>query len=120
MAIHLGKKISEVAASRGLGATELGKQLNTTRENVYSIYDRELVDTPLLLKCCRVLDHDFIQYLYEEEPLLKFKQAQTAQWQSQIDTLQAEKAALAEKVTLLENHLADKQKLVEALERVKK
>jgi len=117
MAIHLGKKIAEIASSRGVGATALGKLLNTTRENVYSIFDRELVDTPLLLKCSRVLDHDFVQYLYEDEALAKFKQAEVAEWEGKIATLEAEKAVLAEKVQLLESHLADKQKLVEALER---
>lgn len=71
--IHLGKKLAEVAKDRRVGATALSKQLNTTRENIYSIYKREIIDISLLLLCCKVLNYNFFQHIWQEEPLLSFK-----------------------------------------------
>jgi len=87
MQIHIGKKIEEIAKIQGLGATELGKKLNTTRENIYNIYSREMIDTPLLLLCCKALKHDFFQYFYAEEPLASFRKKEIQSWQDKIDNL---------------------------------
>ena len=87
MIIHIGKKLEEVAKQQGMGATELGKKLNTTRENIYNIYLRETIDTPLLLLCCKILNHDFFQYFYEEEPLVGFRKQQELERQVIIDQL---------------------------------
>lgn len=90
MATHIGKKIEERAAALGLGPTELAKKLNTTRKNIYNIFAREIVDSPLLLLCCKVLNHDFFQYFYDEDPLQSFKAAEIEKWQSKISLLSAE------------------------------
>lgn len=90
MATHIGKKIEERAAALGLGPTELAKKLNTTRKNIYNIFAREIVDSPLLLLCCKVLNHDFFQYFYDEYPLRSFKEAEIEKWQSKISHLSAE------------------------------
>lgn len=94
MATHIGKKIEERAAALGLGATELSKKLNTTRKNIYNIFSREIIDSSLLLLCCKVLDHDFFQYFYDEEPLLSFKQDEIQRWQSRLDRINEEKEGL--------------------------
>ena len=62
MAVHIGAKIKQVAKQKGMKVTELAKRINTTRENIYSIFKRRTIDTGLLDKFCRSLDHDFYQY----------------------------------------------------------
>lgn len=109
MQTHIGKKIEEIAKSKGLGATELAKKLNTTRENIYNIYARELIDTPLLLLCCKVLKHDFFQYFYSEEPLSSFKKAENDKFQSKIDSL-SKNLAIAEELIQTQKELISSQR----------
>ena len=87
MATHIGKKIEEQAAIQNLAVAELSERLNTTRKNIYNIFNREIIDSSLLLACCKVLDHDFFQYYYDFEPLLKYKQAYIKQWQDKLDAI---------------------------------
>lgn len=67
--IHIGSKIKEVFKSRGITAKEFGKRINTSRENVYGIFNRESVDTKLLVKISKALDHNFFQYYITKEEL---------------------------------------------------
>lgn len=94
MGIHIGSKIEEVAKLHGLGPTELSKKLNTTRENIYNIFAREIVDAPLLLLCCKVLNHDFFKYFYEEDPLNSFRLAETQMWQAKLDVVKEDRDQL--------------------------
>jgi len=87
MAIHIGKHIRFQADLRKIGATELGKLLNKSRETVYDIFDRESVDTELLLACCKVLNHDFFEYYYSQEPLLAFREKEINDWKERVDAL---------------------------------
>ena len=67
--IHIGSKIREVFKSRGITAKEFGKRISTSRENVYGIFGRESVDTKLLVKISKALDHNFFQYYITKEEL---------------------------------------------------
>ena len=87
MAIHIGKQIRVQADLRKIGATELGKLLNKSRETIYNIFQRESVDTELLLACCKVLNHDFFDYYYRQEPLLSFKEDENIRWNERIEIL---------------------------------
>jgi transcriptional regulator with XRE-family HTH domain len=81
MVVHVGKKIRQVADQKGVKIAELGRRINTARQNVYKILAKKTIDTGLLLKISNVLEHDFFQYytplkeenqkLREENTLLK-------------------------------------------------
>ena len=75
MAVHIGNKLKQVAKQKGIKITDLAKRISTTRENIYSIFRRRTIDTGLLDKFCKTLDHDFYQYLstslLEENKALK-------------------------------------------------
>ncbi|MET4081541.1 hypothetical protein ABIB40_001490 [Pedobacter sp. UYP30] len=90
MAIHIGKQIRIQADLRKVGATELGKLLNKSRETIYDIFDRESVDTELLLACCKVLNHDFFGYYYSQEPLLAFKVDEDNRTMERIEVLKGQ------------------------------
>jgi transcriptional regulator with XRE-family HTH domain len=62
MAIHIGKKIKDVFTRKGMKTSEFARRLNKSRENVYSIFRRETIDTGLLATISKVLEHDFFQY----------------------------------------------------------
>jgi hypothetical protein len=66
--VHIGGKIKARAKELRIGPTELARQINTTKQNVYGIYKRESIDTELLMKLSKALRLDF--FLYYNDPKL--------------------------------------------------
>lgn len=60
--VHIGEEIKKVFDERGISVSEFGRRISTSRENVYGIFKRETIDTGLLVKISKVLDHDFFRY----------------------------------------------------------
>ena len=74
MPVHIGSKIKQITDKKGVNITEFSRRINTSRENVYGIFKRKTIDTGLLEKISKVLEHDFFQYytpLLEEVEKLK-------------------------------------------------
>ena len=46
--------------------SEFGRRINTHRRNVYDIFNRESVDTALLMKISQILEHNFFETIIEE------------------------------------------------------
>ncbi|MBD5268095.1 MAG: hypothetical protein HDR48_01900 [Bacteroides sp.] len=63
--LHIGKRIKEVfdQQPKGHNATWLAIQLNCNRTNIYDIFRRPTIDTALLERLSRILDHDFFEDL---------------------------------------------------------
>lgn len=62
MAINIGEKVKLRAKQLRIGPTELGKLINTSKQNVYGIYKRKSLDTETLRKLSAALDYDFFEY----------------------------------------------------------
>lgn len=60
--IHIGNQIKQLLEEKGLSISEFARRINFSRENVYSIFKRQTLDTGLLQKINKVLDYDFFQY----------------------------------------------------------
>lgn len=76
MALHLGKKIKEVLYQKGISVSEFAKAINRSRNVVYDIFERESVDTKLLQKISKVLEHNFFSNVIIANPeLSKFQEA---------------------------------------------
>ena len=119
MAIHIGEKIKQRAEELRIGSTELGKLVNTSKQNVYGIYKRKSIDSEMLRKLAKALDYDFFQYYNIETTLLanepvsvygkKSKQLVSVE---EYQKLKKELEDLKEKYELLKkiNTLLEKQK----------
>lgn len=59
MKVHIGRRIKEAVKKSGMSVTEFAKKINYSRRNIYSIFDKESVDTATLKKIGDVLQHDF-------------------------------------------------------------
>ena len=59
MKLHIGNKIREVVKKSGISVTRFAGNINCSRRNVYSIFDKETIDIGLLLKIGNVLEYDF-------------------------------------------------------------
>ncbi len=67
MKMHIGKKIQEAVKKSGMSVTEFAVKINYSRRNIYSIFEKESVDTALLTKISDVLQHDFFVH-YSSNP----------------------------------------------------
>lgn len=61
MELHVGKLIREVfeRKPRSCTASWLARELNCDRRNIYDIFNRRTIDTELLVRIGKALDHDF-------------------------------------------------------------
>jgi len=62
MSVHIGEKIKQRAKELRIGTTELGRLINTSKQNIYGIYKRKSTDSEMLRKLSDALDYDFFQY----------------------------------------------------------
>ena len=58
----IGNKIKEVFEMRNMRLSDFALKIGTARQNVYRIFERESLDTQMLMKISEILDHDFFQY----------------------------------------------------------
>lgn len=62
MKFRIGEKIKDVFESKDIKLKDFAEQIDVARQNVYRIFDKDSIDTALLLKVSKVLEHDFFQY----------------------------------------------------------
>ena len=68
MAVHIGKIIKHLVKSKGISVTNFADKINYSRRNVYEIFDKETIDTGLLIKISKILDYNlFLNYITEAE-----------------------------------------------------
>lgn len=69
MTVNIGEIIKTKALEKNLSQEKLGRLINKTKQNVNDIFKRKSIDTDLLLKLCEVLQYNFFEHYYDEEPL---------------------------------------------------
>lgn len=58
---HLGQCVKEELFRQGRTITWLASEVHCTRENLYKIFRKPWMNTDMLFKICRALDHDFFK-----------------------------------------------------------
>lgn len=71
MAIHIGQRIRQVFDESGMSVSELARRIQTTRQNVYGIFERRSIDTELLERIGKALHHNFFLDLVENSTSAK-------------------------------------------------
>jgi hypothetical protein len=66
MSVNIGEKVRLRAKELRIGPTELGALLNTSKQNIYSIYKRKSLDAETLRKLSVALKRDFFDYFKPE------------------------------------------------------
>lgn len=59
--------INTILKMRKMPVSEFASSINRTRTVVYNIFERQTIDTGLLLQISKVLNHDFFNYYTKEE-----------------------------------------------------
>lgn len=65
-AMHIGHRIREVAHEQGHTSVWLARELGCDRTNIYRIYDKQSLDSSVLLRISRILRHNFLAELADE------------------------------------------------------
>jgi len=60
--VFIGKIIEEELRCQGRSVTWLSRQIHCDRRNIYDIFQRDSIDTSLLMRISRVLGVDFFRY----------------------------------------------------------
>lgn len=111
--VHIGKKIKEVLRHSRIGATEFGGLINKSRTVVYDIFERDTIDTGLLQKISKVLDHNFFTYYTHD--LSQVKEGKPG-YIKKPDML----VALGDELKVLKKQLAEMEKKYALLEKINK
>ena len=65
--VHIGELIEKRRKEVGMTKAELGRRINTSRQNINSILKKEHISTDLLVQISRELDHNFFEdYAFQE------------------------------------------------------
>lgn len=111
MSIHIGQLIKEKVTEKRLSQEALGKMINTTKQNVGNIYKRRSIDTQLLLKLCVVLEYNFFEAFYSEEPLKGMRK-------KEMDAIKAEIAALQNIIKQRDERIRDLEEIMNSNKKV--
>ena len=65
-AMHIGHRIRDVVHEQGHTSVWLARELGCDRTNIYRIYDKQSLDSSVLLRICRILRHNFLAELAGE------------------------------------------------------
>lgn len=65
--VHIGKKIKEVVKEKGIRVTDFSEKINCSRRNAYSIFGKHTIDTGMLLRISRIVEHNFFKYYMPEQ-----------------------------------------------------
>jgi transcriptional regulator with XRE-family HTH domain len=119
MSTHIGQLIKEKVTEKRLSQEALGKLINTTKQNVGNIYKRRSIDTQLLLKLCVVLEFNFFEAYYNEEPLKSMRKKEIDAVNAEITALQSIIRQKDERIRDLEEIMSSNKKVISLLEEEK-
>ncbi|MBR5643585.1 MAG: XRE family transcriptional regulator [Salinivirgaceae bacterium] len=60
--VHIGKEIQQAMKQQGRSPSWLARQLNCERQNIYSIYKRQSIDSAQLALIGQLLNIDFFDF----------------------------------------------------------
>lgn len=64
--MHVGELIKKKVSERGLTVVRFAEELSCTRANVYKIFQKDSIDTGMLMRISRILEHDFFSDLSDK------------------------------------------------------
>lgn len=64
--IHIGRLIKDRLEERNMTIVDFSRELGCSRVNIYKILDKYSLDSNLLLRISKILEHDFFSYYSKE------------------------------------------------------
>ncbi|GIV26645.1 MAG: hypothetical protein KatS3mg027_0459 [Bacteroidia bacterium] len=81
--IHLGQAIQQKLNTSGLTVTEFAEKIGLSRPAVYQMFNKQSVDSDLLVRISLLLKENFVKHIYQEvEEQLQDKKESTGDEES--------------------------------------
>ena len=73
---HIGEIIKQYLSENKISVIEFSKKINRSRASAYNIFEKDSIDTSILLNISKALNHNFFQYFNEDYHILEEERAQ--------------------------------------------
>ena len=74
MTVNIGSIIKNVADDQNLSQSQLATLIDDVQQNVGNDYKRPTLKIDRIFQYSKALNHNFLQYYYEEEPYKTFRE----------------------------------------------
>lgn len=119
--VHVGKLVQTVFQRSGLKMTAFADRMETTRQNVYKIFQRESLSTDLLFRLSEELDYDFFLHLSRisgsGDAELRAEEAHVpyGEGPGMAAALRRELQAAHDRIQILQDQVHDKDEIIELM-----
>lgn len=120
--VHIGHEIAKRINQLGISRSEFARRVGMLQQHVKALLDKQSLDTERLSKICEALDYNFFTLYCDSVSINAYRSAVTTGEGNALNIcgdaseLQVRNELLAEKVTMLENIITDKDKIIRLLE----
>ncbi|MEN5055733.1 hypothetical protein [Sphingobacterium kitahiroshimense] len=114
MKINIGDIIKREASKQGISNSLLATKLNAKNpQNIDYDLKQEILSLDKLRLYSEVLNHNFLQYYYNEEPYKTFRERENEAFLSEIKKLKEQLEDANKTISLQESHIKTQQELIE-------
>jgi len=110
--MNIGEKIKEIADKRNLSQKMVGDLINENQQNVGNDYKKSSLSFDKLLIYSKALDHNFIQYYYNDEPFKTYREEECKKWDEKIDSLEEQLDQANRLISLQEETIQTQKELI--------
>lgn len=120
--VHIGHEIANRINQLGISRSEFARRVGMLQQHVKALLDKQSLDTEKLSRICEALDFNFFTLYCDSVSINAYRSAVTTgegnalNICSDASELQVRNELLAEKVTMLENIISDKDKIIRLME----
>ncbi len=113
MDINIGSIIKKVADDQNLSQSQLATLIDDVQQNVGNDYKRPSLKIDRIFQYSKALDHNFLQYYYDEEPYKAFRERENEALLNEINELKSQMKDANKTINLQESHIKTQQELIE-------
>ena len=120
--VHIGHEIAKRITQLGISRSEFGRRIGMLQQHVKGLLARQSLDTEKLSTICEALDFNFFSLYCDSVSINAYRSAITTgegnatNYSGECAELQVRNELLAEKITMLENIIEDKNKIIRLME----
>ena len=120
--VHIGHEIAKRITQLGISRSEFGRRVGMLQQHVKGLLARQSLDTEKLSTICEALDFNFFSLYCDSVSINAYRSAITTgegnatNYSGECAELQVRNELLAEKITMLENIIEDKNKIIRLME----
>ncbi|MNG73903.1 hypothetical protein D3C87_713620 [compost metagenome] len=110
--MNIGEKIKEIADKKNFSQKMIGDLINESQQSVGNDYKKSSLSIDKLLAYSSVLNHNFIQYYYNEEPFKTYREEENKDYQNEINFLKVQLSQTNQTIIIQEETIQTQKELI--------